>query len=1536
MGKTGWKNKRIWCVVIAAALLCVGTGSYLFFHVQAQGILTGLEEKVSQKVKDSKKFQIIEVVPDGSEGEIGYLVKNPKTDLTGEYLKKYLNTYLAEDTSRQNTSQVRKDYVNSLMEQLDAFSGNGKPLQKEGNYEEAYFPKDAENWKVMEFPKEQYETQQLHGSYEEAPALDGNYEPNITGFQYDKDSGAYTVNFTETMRTDTTDAVYTQAYRNVGTDENGNPMMEAAGENPTGTLYYIDSFTYVGSGSAGACYTPVLDTALPYSYIGTSGSYQFVEDEAKEECTVQIGKIYYKGGFSSQDWMRTKVLASKDSDSLEIEVITVEESQLAQTDFSSADFIYICGDTTKSSKAYQNPQAVWDAVANSVSLQKVPCMIDASSGVWEKCAAYQEGYTGQNDFIHENVCIFGAKDAASREPLFENLEGVISDTSGCSEVSELIKKENMIRSGEEKLSTDITRLFLMQYIIDFSNQRRIQTKDHFRVLEIQPTDAVAADMKGFRLTKEKIAAWAGVSADAADITIDSMSTAEFIGKVEDLNKDYDMIYVGACIDYLNTKGSGSSRYTVYNDTRMNGLIYTHTGDYITGNLCISGMMDVDYGGAYLFRNNTPRPYARYADDNWGHEGLLLHNNGGIYTALRNRTKIENDVLRQYFKKPYTQTQYAYGIGASPKELTGDLLSFRYSGNDITKTKLKDLLEYVSANYPVVVSDALYHTDKSVNQDAVDNTSYLYQFLEQIKGNQNVFTVSQAENVGSGIGDYLNIPKPQILYFDISAPETLSSYDGIGTASGQVFSDVSKMIVDTSNAQSEGTYTVKVGFYLESQVEASAASVYRPVFCLDMNADGKFSKAGASGSGEEMSCTIYNADTGEEASKDGEGNYQLNSRVRYRLERQIPATYRGVLSWQLELVQVSNPGVRTSDIQYTKVDGIGEQEVVNVLQITSQSASGADNNRINLKQEKQIQDYLDEVCNMTGLKFDIDTIGGRDYGNNASSISTAEEFYKKKLTGLGKSLEDYDMLIIGFASEYYDLYNSSNRKSQYAVDAINLFIDSGKSVLFSNDTTSFVNVSPHHSFKDGHLTSFSDDWEVPRQWGYYMNNAFRNVMAMDRYGVSADTDTTESAQMQAQGNLLRQQQHLTVDTQTLHATVNQGWVCEYSAVGIGKYEDGYKSKKLGYFLTRNMKEGTLSENRDIAYAPKTYNSSTKQAQALGQTHGFTNAVLNHYQTINQNYLGEFHKEGSNHVQYLNLRNDLLPKVDNSQSDDRLRLQYRDGKVCAKVTRENDGLITHYPYEIGTEFRSAKTNYQYYQLNMDQDADGDGNGDVVVWYCLSGDADNPDSERGKVYKNTKNDARNNYYIYSIGNVTYSGMGNSELDHSGDDLETKLFVNTVVAAYKAGVEAPDVKILEAPDKNAAEKKYEYITYDSSLSDKPIEDDIVFYFTVSDPNLASSEKQMTMEFSYYNGSTNVVLGADQIQVTDMTTNTAASGAYTEGHIYKAVLHGASAKLAEAGNESLEIRAKLNCKFNYYGKEESHDDVSTLKVLKTTLFDLN
>ena len=47
-------------------------------------------------------------------------------------------------------------------------------------------------------------------------------------------------------------------------------------------------------------------------------------------------------------------------------------------------------------------------------------------------------------------------------------------------------------------------------------------------------------------------------------------------------------------------------------------------------------------------------------------------------------------------------------------------------------------------------------------------------------------------------------------------------------------------------------------------------------------------------------------------------------------------------------------------------------------------------------------------------------------------------------------------------------------------------------------------------------------------------------------------------------------------------------------------------------------------------------------------------------------------------------------------------------------------------------------------MNQDADGDGESDIVVWYTLSNHG---------IYEQSPKDVRNNYYIYTMGNVTYS---------------------------------------------------------------------------------------------------------------------------------------------------------------------------------------
>jgi len=37
----------------------------------------------------------------------------------------------------------------------------------------------------------------------------------------------------------------------------------------------------------------------------------------------------------------------------------------------------------------------------------------------------------------------------------------------------------------------------------------------------------------------------------------------------------------------------------------------------------------------------------------------------------------------------------------------------------------------------------------------------------------------------------------------------------------------------------------------------------------------------------------------------------------------------------------------------------------------------------------------------------------------------------------------------------------------------------------------------------------------------------------------------------------------------------------------------------------------------------------------------------------------------------------------------------------ATQVNDGQITHYPYEIGSQITIANTHYQYYQLKYDED-------------------------------------------------------------------------------------------------------------------------------------------------------------------------------------------------------------------------------------------
>ena len=149
------------------------------------------------------------------------------------------------------------------------------------------------------------------------------------------------------------------------------------------------------------------------------------------------------------------------------------------------------------------------------------------------------------------------------------------------------------------------------------------------------------------------------------------------------------------------------------------------------------------------------------------------------------------------------------------------------------------------------------------------------------------------------------------------------------------------------------------------------------------------------------------------------------------------------------------------------------------------------------------------------------------------------------------------------------------------------------------------------------------------------------------------------------------------------------------------------------------------------------------------------------------------------------------------------------LITEVSQMNQGQITQYPFKIDTMFTVSETHGQWYQLNMEDP-------EVTVWYCLADDkravawqgTDNNGQGTGATYGVSPNDAANNYYIYSKGNVFYSGVGHSTITQ---EMEAKLFINTMIATYRASYVPPMVEVL---NENAVITDLENLSYDMSFT--------------------------------------------------------------------------------------------------------------------------
>lgn len=675
----------------------------------------------------------------------------------------------------------------------------------------------------------------------------------------------------------------------------------------------------------------------------------------------------------------------------------------------------------------------------------------------------------------------------------------------------------------------------------------------------------------------------------------------------------------------------------------------------------------------------------------------------------------------------TETYYCYGI----YQYGG----YSYSTDYARSVKITVTKPEMGSSEAAAGTDGIYVLSDGVNENRVDNASYLYEGLDEILAYSNVMTRTKASQSQETIAQYLNLSKPEIVWLD-GANSYPTAYE---MASGGM---------TAMTPSSDGKYYLNYQFVIENKTDATPnTTTYDCRLYLDQDSSGRYTE-------EEQITDIVIRENGS-IIRPVNGRYQLKADVTYTVSRQMPTSYAGIIPWKLEVAK--NAGtvdsyIHASQTGYTRISGTANPQKIQILQIASSRTSAL--YHVNLEEQlTTIQKNTGSDCYSTVTGQTYFGIYGKllaDVTDFDISIKTVRadriESYLGSTTAQGiydELVANYNMIIIGYDDMYQEL-------SQNAAQAIVQFIDSGKSVLFTHDTTSLSNVS--QTVKSNSGLSFSN----PAYWGYYFNSILRTPVGLDRYGIRSS---------------------------------------------LSGYLTGAAS------LTSAQQATLENAGFSVAYTPKSGKTTT-----VADAQGYSNYDL---------------------IRYMSAGNKFVTSVSANENE----------RVTTTVSQLNQGQITTYPYDVNTALfsqagtnntmRVGATHEQPYQINLNSD-------DTVVWYCLS----------GNYY--LQNDAMNAYYIYSKGNVTYSGMGHSAsdtyLNYQGSSIgaqyvnEAKLFVNTMIAAYRTVNEAPSVKFT-TDDSGNQQAKYYFLKSDGTAAEGTVlENDAAFgektdstlvYFKLSDPNL-------------------------------------------------------------------------------------------------------
>lgn len=1289
-----------------------------------------------------------------------------------------------------------------------------------------------------------------------------NENPGGTGsYTLKTPADGYFVHFTE----NNTSGEYYVSKVTLSNTNGDYKLIDSYKENDTG------KYVMVSSG------TMQVSTRLDSGY-EASNSYDFIGDNAKDALVT----VAYDGGFYNKEWFKKQVLNlsgssryEKDADysgevnDFNIEVTTLTLAQLAEltaTDsqayyginLDDVDLIYLSGRGSYAAESVNMTSAataltkmifgIKDTTGERNNADRVPVVMDYGFYSQNKTLAEKPNNNQNNKILTQMALTILkvsddniAKEVASKgdaywngqtavslslgdsvkEALYDNVylnddsttpyvasdfladwKGNAAKAATFGAVLKEIQYENFLakknNSNAAQMDEEISKASITRYILNWY-MHRVTVKSSIRVLDLEPCYDFSDTLKSeLQTAVVNMMGMTGIY-KASAINITQMSSAEFIGKIEDLNEKYDMIYLGARVGKMNTENG----VTVYNDPQMKGLIYSHVGDY------------------YDYATKTDTENVTQARE--------------TYNA---RHRLQDSSLDHNKTNDDDSTNKSADV-------------YRGPGNDMNSTRYEEFCQFIEAGYPVVIADTFIKVDNNnipvASTATLDKNSYFYklvQFALQKDANgqylywqKNIFTESQLTDntadtkLGTTLSarrsvfcNYLNLSKLSVNWvttYGAAYPQELKYNSNQNGASN-----------GGSLEKIDGKYQLQYIFNLQNDAAISqTGTTYDCKLFVDKNADGRFSgsdyvEGKTYTSSEEVSGLTVYIRKGDEwnkvdpiATANG-SRYELRTGEIYRVIRALPEEYVGVIPWKLVFYDNADRLVRTAKSGYTSVPQQSGKKTIRVLQLLSDD----NRNNWNLHDEQNNSNSTFSKC-INGLTdwnvVGLDQVNWDGTVTPSKSIDSMTVTYlvneKLKIGGTSDTdiqkiyqesynlFQQYDMLILGFGDAYrfgytYGAYDPSkeipagimeNVKRNLAVGwAVRDYIESGKSILFTHDTTSYVNniqsVIPYNDNGTAEIYH-SNYW----YWGYEFNKTIRASVGLDRYGALKEyyqqrVENSTGEEQKRDQEYLKTLESYTFDEIKEPNSDNELWQKE----GVTKYT-------VVRFLRSYLEDLRTTNSSEVWFPVK--NSLLKQA-------GYDNGNGPAWNYPSNLLMGDY--AGSSLI----------------------------------ATQVNDGQITQYPYQISADeqLEISNTHYQWLQPNMELDRNGDGKNDIVVWYCISGVADG-NYKNTNIYNITPNDVVNNYYIYTMGNVTYSGAGHST---PSKESEIKLFVNTMIAAYNAGVTAPSVRF---KDKSGSKIQSVYMLYDPVnhivLDDKN-NGTISVNFQADDYNILAGGQQLCVEF--------------------------------------------------------------------------------------------